>query len=257
VHLPAQDVVLRICASTDRERAIRELSIAHWLLDCGIPAVRASEDLVAPLRHREWVITIWEFVPGIHPATTSVIGTALHELHRVDAPDSLDLPALDPFDGIADYLDHAHLDHQAVSFLRERLDELRDAYTGLHFELRPGPVHGDAHRKNIMQDGNGRPVIFDLERFSVGPREWDLVVAAVYERVSWYTPAEYEAFVSTYGWDVRAWSGFETLAAVRELRMTAWLCARTGREPHLLPEAHRRIASLRDPSSQRDWTPGT
>ncbi|MGW9351467.1 hypothetical protein [Nocardiopsis flavescens] len=66
-----------------------------------------------------------------------------------------------------------------------------------------------------------------------------------------------DVFVDAYGWDVRDWSGFETLAAVRELRMTAWLCARTGREPRLLPEARRRIASLQSRGAHKEWTPGT
>lgn len=82
-------------------------------------------------------------------------------------------------------------------------------------------------------------------------------MVAVYERVGWYTGTEYEEFTSAYGWDIRTWPGFATLAAIRELRMTAWLCARTDREPRLLPEARHRIASLRRPDAPRHWRPGT
>jgi hypothetical protein len=96
-----------------------------------------------------------------------------------------------------------------------------------------------------------------LERLSIGPREWDLVVPAVYQRLGWYTDPEYDAFVATYGWDVRTWPGFPAFAALRELRMTAWLVSRLPREPNLKPEANRRIASLRDPDAPRLWTPGT
>ncbi|GAA3744892.1 hypothetical protein HDA32_005180 [Spinactinospora alkalitolerans] len=108
-----------------------------------------------------------------------------------------------------------------------------------------------------MRGSDGAAVLLDLERFSVGPREWDLVVAAVYERLGWYSTQEYAGFADAYGFDITDWSGFDVLAAMRRLRMTAWLCARTGREPHLLPEARRRIASLRDPRAPHTWTPGT
>jgi aminoglycoside phosphotransferase (APT) family kinase protein len=167
------------------------------------------------------------------------------------------LPTLDPFTGIAEYVHQSALEAADREFLYAHLTDLRSKVSTLDYALSPGPVHGDAHRKNIVQDGDGCSVILDLERFSIGAREWDLVVAAVYERVGWYTAEEYNAFVDAYGWDVRRWCGFETLAATRELRMTAWLCARTKREPQLLPEARRRVASLRNPSLPKQWTPGT
>lgn len=118
-------------------------------------------------------------------------------------------------------------------------------------------MHGDAHRKNLQQShGQGPAVLLDLERVSLGAREWDVVVPAVYRRVGWYTEAEYEQFVRAYGWDIRTWHGYEILAAARELRMVAWLSSRTSREPRLLPEARRRIESIRDASSHKRWTPG-
>ncbi|GAA1117881.1 aminoglycoside phosphotransferase family protein [Nocardiopsis metallicus] len=239
------------------ERAARELSVAHWLQEHAVPAVPVVEEFPAPVMFQGWVITVWKFIPGIEPGTPSTIGTALRQLHRLDRPMSLRLPKLDPLNGVAGYIRQASLDRPETAFLRARLDELRDDYARLRFALPLGPVHGDAHRKNIVRDCHGDPVVLDLERFSIGPREWDLVVAAVYQRVGWYTSAEYEAFTAAYEWDVRTWSGYETLAAVRELRMTAWLCARTGREPRLLPEARLRIASLKRPETPKHWQPGT
>ena len=49
----------------------------------------------------------------------------------------------------------------------------------------------------------------DLDGFAVGPREWDLVLTALYfERFGWHTAEEYAAFVETYGYDVMAWDGY-------------------------------------------------
>lgn len=256
VLLPEPQLVLRICAGTEKERAAREVSVARWLYENAVPAVRVAEEFPSPLPFRDWVITAWVYVPGIQAGSPSTIGAALRRLHRLEAPGSFGLPDLDPFDGIADHIAQASLERPETEFLRARLSELRDDYARLQFVLPPGPVHGDAHRKNIVRDGTD-PVVLDLERFSIGPREWDLVVSSVYQRVGWYTAAEYEAFTSAYGWDLRTWPGYETLAAVRELRMTTWLCSRTSREPRLLTEARRRIASLKQPGEPKRWRPGT
>lgn len=257
VLLPREQLVLRICAAGSHERARRELRLARWLHVSDVPAAQAINGMDVPLLHEGWAITVWKYVPGVQPASTGVIGTVLRRLHELTNPPDIKLPSLNPFDGIDGYIDQADLAPGEKSFLHHRLDRLRNAYTYLEPALPPGPVHGDAHRKNIVQDRNGNPVILDLERFSIGLREWDLVIAAVYERLGWYTAVEYEAFVAAYGWDIRKWSGFETMAAVRELRMTAWLCARTGREPRLLPEARHRIASLRQSPGPKQWRPGT
>lgn len=182
VLLPEEQLVLRICASIHHQRAHRELRLANWLRGCRIPAAHAIGGMNEPLLRNGWTITVWKHIPGVRPASTDVIGAALRQLHELTEPSGIDLPVLDPFNGIPDYIDQAHLKPHDMSFLRRQLDNLRNAYTRLEPALPSGPVHGDAHRKNIVQDESGHPVILDLERFSTGAREWDLVVAAVYER---------------------------------------------------------------------------
>jgi aminoglycoside phosphotransferase (APT) family kinase protein len=136
------------------------------------------------------------------------------------------------------------------------LDGLRLEYARTSAGLPDCVIHGDANRKNAIRGSDGAAVLLDLERFSIGPREWDLVVPAVYQRLGWYDDSEYNAFVDAYGWDVRTWDGFHVFAALREFRMTAWLVSRLVREPRLTEEAARRIASLRAPDAPRSWTPG-
>lgn len=254
VLLPQERTVLRISAASQYDRARQELRLARWLSESGIPVTQpiSSGD---PLRCEGWVVTAWREITGLRPAPTEAIGTVLGQLHQLQEPE-FGLPALDPLDGVESYLHASDLPQGDLGFLQQTLMGLRQAWGRLEPALPVGPVHGDAHRKNIVQDSAGRPVVLDLERFSMGMREWDLVIAAVYERLGWFSPDEYARFVGAYGWDVREWEGFEVVAAVRELRMTAWLCARTRREPRLLPEARRRVASLRNPEGSRDWRPG-
>lgn len=254
VLLPQEQTVLRISANSQFTRACQELRLARWLARSGIP-VTQPVDSSDPLQCNGWVVTAWREIVGLRPADTEVIGQVLARLHQLEAPEFV-LPELEPLEGVEGYLHASDLPESDLGFLQQRLAELRQAWRHLKPVLPVGPVHGDAHRKNIVQDSAGRPVVLDLERFGVGAREWDVAITAVYERLGWFSPQEYGRFVTAYGWDVREWEGFEVVAAVRELRMTAWLCARTRREPHLLPEARRRMASLRDPAGPRDWRPG-
>ena len=67
----------------------------------------------------------------------------------------------------------------------------------LEFVLPAGPVHGDASIGNIIRrQADGVAVLIDLDGFASGPREWDLVLTAMYfERFGWHTAQEYREFV--------------------------------------------------------------
>jgi aminoglycoside phosphotransferase (APT) family kinase protein len=141
-------------------------------------------------------------------------------------------------------------------FLRRRCAELVDAYAGLNFELAPGVVHGDASVGNVIRDRDGRALFADLDGFAVGPREWDLVLTALYfERFGWHTAQEYAAFVDAYGYDVMAWDGYPVLADVREFLMVTWLSQNAASDPKVAEELARRIADLRTGASRTGWQP--
>lgn len=251
-------VVARVAGLSASERLGREVEIARWLSSEGISVVQPLRGVEQPVLTERSATTFWHDIGSVGLASTAQLGNLLRHLHELNPPAHLSLPATDPFEGMTGYLSRSSgLTPEDQTFLAGLLVDLQDANRGLRFDLPQGVVHGDAHRKNALRTRDGRAVLLDLERLGVGPREWDLVVAAVYLRLGWYSDADYGGFVSSYGYDVRDWSGFPTLVAIRELRMTLWLASRTGREPRLLPEAQRRISSLRDPEAPRSWSPGT
>ncbi|MFI7060001.1 phosphotransferase enzyme family protein [Kribbella sp. NPDC050124] len=257
-RLPGRTVA-RIATAAAGERALREVRTGRWLAAQGVPAVRPLESIEQPVLVDGYVVTFWHEVPGASMASTAELAELLRQLHGLEVPRDFDIPALDPFVRLDEHLASAEpaLSASDRSFLAERIGELRIDCARVSEGLPTCVIHGDANRKNAIRGTDGPAVLLDLERFSIGPREWDLVVPGVYQRLGWYSDAEYDAFVASYGWDIRTWSGFETLAALREFRMTAWLLSRLIREPRLKPEATRRIASLRDPDGPRHWTPGT
>ena len=160
-----------------------------------------------------------------------------------------------PFRRVLPRIEHAAgLSEHDREFLRERCDSLADAFGGLTFELAPGVVHGDASVGNVIRDRAGRPLLSDLDGFAIGPREWDLVLTALfYERFGWHTAEEYAGFVQTYGYDVMAWDGYSVLADIREFLMVTWLSQNAAADPKVAEELARRISDLRTGASRKGW----
>jgi Ser/Thr protein kinase RdoA (MazF antagonist) len=257
-RLPGRTVA-RIATSAAGDRALREVRTGRWLATQGLPAVQPLESIEQPLSVDGHVVTLWHEIPGASIASTSELAVLLRQLHGLPIPTDFDVPVLNPFVRLNEHLEAAESELSSTDrdFLANRLEELKVGYKSVSDGLQVCVIHGDANRKNAIRGSDSRAVLLDLERFSLGPREWDLIVPAVYRRLGWYSDTEYNAFVEAYGWDVRTWSGFATYAELREFRMTAWLLSRLAREPRLRNEAIIRIASLRDPDAPRSWTPGT
>jgi aminoglycoside phosphotransferase len=257
-RLPGR-VVARVAISAALDSARREVRTGRWLSAQRVPAVRPLESVDQPMGIDGYVVTLWREVPDASMASTAELANLLRQLHTLPVPTDLEIPALDPFVRLSEHLAAAEpmLNASDRAFLAERLEELRADFARVGNDLPVCVIHGDANRKNAIRGQDGVAVLLDLERFSVGPREWDLVVPAVYQRLGWYSESEYDAFVDAYGWDIRTWDGFSVFAGLREFRMTAWLLSRLTREPRLRDEANNRIASLRDPDAPRRWTPGT
>ncbi|WP_433513780.1 phosphotransferase family protein [Nonomuraea sp. CA-143628] len=260
-RLPDERIVARVAWGMAALPTVeRELRVAAWLAEQDLPAVRPSAAVPdQPLLCDDRVVTFWEEIPAPQQGLPADIGALLRRLHALPAPPEGLLPVFNPFERQDAHIrDAGGLDEQDRRFLLDLLEELQAAYAALPFAHSPRAIHGDPHRKNLVRGADGQTVMLDLERFAVGPLEWDLIVPAVYQLVGWYDDAEYEAFADAYGWDITQWAGFSTLATVRRLRMTTWLAGRTGREPRLIPEVRRRIATLRDRAAHhRPWTPGT
>ncbi|WCD89319.1 hypothetical protein KPP03845_105740 [Streptomyces xanthophaeus] len=235
-------------------RADRELAVAGWLADSGVPAVRAAEP--APRLVDGHPVTLWHRLPdAVRPAGPADLAGLLRRLHALPAP-PFALPARDLLGGVERWLRLAGdaVDPADAAYLRAR----RDAYAGevaaLTPHLPPGAVHGDALPRNVHVGPDG-PVLVDLETVSADLREHDLVVMAL-SRDRYGLPAEeYGAFVAAYGWDVRDWEGCAVLRGARETASCAWVSQHAPANPKALAEFRRRVASLRDGNREMRWHP--
>ena len=252
------DVVARVAPSTvARGNAVRQAKVSRWLNSIGYPATRAAS-VEQPVEADGRMVTFWESVaPKTVYAPIEQVAELIRRLHELVAPPSLDLPELQPFGIFGDPVPSFDgLDADDAAYLRERFEWARRTFPVLDLPLARGVIHGDANVGNVLVDMDGRPVLIDLDSFSVGPREWDLIQTALFaDRFGWHTEDEYRTFVEVYGYDIRQWDGYETLADMREIAMTVWLSKKAANDEGAAAEAHKRITAMRTGGSRRDWGP--
>ncbi|MFF1820416.1 phosphotransferase enzyme family protein [Kribbella sp. NPDC058245] len=236
------------------ESASRELEVSWWLEAQGIPAIRGLH-VDQPVIAQDRVVTFWHSeADEADYGSTAELAQLLRQLHGQVAP--FELPAHDPVGTGHQRLAAINsVSTPDLDFLRSRLGELANSYKELRFDLPTGIIHGDANVGNVIRDRRGMAVLADLDSVSVGPREWDLILTALYyERFGWHTDSEYRAFAEGYGFDVMTWSGYEVMRDLRELLMVAWLAESiTGERGRI--EIAKRIQTLRTDGSRRDWQP--
>jgi hypothetical protein len=236
------------------DRARRELAVAVWLEEAGVPAVRAAGPTALFVDGHP--VTVWRRLPDpVRPAEPRDVAALLRLVHALPSP-SFALPPRELLGGVERWLRLAGdvIDPADAAYLRERRDGFATAAAALVPHLPPGPIHGDALPRNVHVGPDG-PVLVDLETFSTDLREHDLVVMAL-SRDRYGLPAEaYDAFTATYGWDVREWDGCAVLRGARETASCAWVAQHAPSNPKALAEFERRVASLRDEDPTVRWYP--
>jgi hypothetical protein len=250
-------IVARVGRSPDRLPSVRrEVAVAKWLAAETYPAARLATAVEQPVVVDGHPVTFWEGLSdGETYASTGEMGVLLRRLHRLEPP-SFPLPPLRPFDKVAQRLKQAAIPEITRAYLGSLAETLATEYSRLQFALSAGPLHGDFNVGNVLHDGEGCPKVIDLDGFVTGPREWDLMQTAMYyDSFGWHTEAEYAGFVDGYGFDVRQWSGYAVLRAVRELLMITWLSQNAGANARAAEEVEKRVATLRTGGSRREWAP--
>lgn len=251
--LPDVPAVARVASGVGLLGSVqRELRVANWLADVGVPAVRA---LVAePFVDAGQVVSFWEYLPQVEATDVVTLARFLRRLHAVPVPGELSLGPVRPFVRIADRIESAAaLTESDRRLLRGMHAELVVSWERARFEMAPAVVHGDAHHENLVRAGDGRIVFLDLERVGIGQPEWDLTLTATYHECEWYSATDYAAFVDAYGYDLRAAPAWPLLRAIRILRMVTWLGAVAADNPGRTKQLQFRLATLRDGTAPAGW----
>ncbi|MFD5536955.1 phosphotransferase enzyme family protein [Streptomyces sp. NPDC127079] len=251
----AGDLVVKVGRDAELlDRARRELEIAGWLAEAGVPAVRAAEPTARLVEGHP--VTVWHRLPDpVRPAEPRDLAELLRTVHALPSP-PFGLPPRELLGGVERWLRLAGdaIDPADAAYLRERRDGFAAAAAALTPRLTPGPIHGDALPRNVHVGPDG-PVLVDLETFSSDLREHDLVVMAL-SRDRYGLPAEaYDSFTEVYGWDVREWEGCGVLRGARETASCAWVAQHAPTNPKARTEFERRVTSLREGDESVRWYP--
>lgn len=248
----ANRIVARVTRSPDQQPVVhKEVAVAHWLADAGIPAVRTA---AAPVHVGTRRVVFWHELPTFRTATPAEISNVLVRLHNTDPPTNVTLADVEPFVRIAERIHAAPISQSDAEFLASELARLRQAWETARFELDTSVIHGDPHADNIVTTEDGTVVILDLERFALGPPEWDLtLMASEYDSFRWITEDQYRSFVEAYGYDVLKSPAYPVLRDLRELRMTSWLANKADQNEQIAIEVAQRISCLRGHDGDRPW----
>jgi aminoglycoside phosphotransferase (APT) family kinase protein len=258
-RLPSAPIVVRIARDPSLlDEMDRAVKVARWLEAQDFPANRVPTSVAQPLVVGGLVVTFWESVQDSEEfATVGELADLLRRLHWLEEPESLGLPYFDPLAKLTTSLEG--LDGVAGEdreFLEQRAAKLAKDYDRLDFVLPFGMIHGDANIGNVLRHREGHAVLIDLDGLALAPREWDLILTAIYyDRYGWHTKTEYAEFVHRYGFDLMNWPGYETLADLRELMMVAWVGHQVTSSERAAAEFARRMRSLRTGKDRDQWGP--
>jgi hypothetical protein len=255
-------VVARIGPAGSTPLARRQLSAARWLSRHGVSVVRPIPDLEQPVVVDDRPVTWWQQLPAHRPARTGELGALLRQVHELPLPqpgEVDDFGELDPFDGLEPLVKDdlpAGIGEGDQAWLRARVTELRRSHAAQRAGSAVSVVHGDAWQGNVAVPlADGEPILLDLDRIGFGPPEWDLIPIAVdhtdFARID---ADDYQRFVDALGGiDVTRSPMFPILAAVTQLRWTAFVISKADANAAALAEARHRIACLRG-AVPKPWT---
>ncbi|MFJ1457471.1 phosphotransferase family protein [Nocardia sp. N2S4-5] len=249
------DTVVRISRPGQQVAAHREVMVARWLEASGVDAVRVAPSIEQPVEVDGRAVTFWRELPPHHHGTPAQVAGALKNLHSLTPPSTFDLGELAPFVRVDARIDGASfLSDDDRHWMREHLKNLRRRWEKLPIGLPWCVIHGDAWVGNVVAAEDGRVILLDLERTSLGPPEWDLVHTAI-KRSSfgWISANQYREFCDAYGYDVMEWEGFGLLRDIREFRMTTMAVQTATTDPGWREQAGHRLMCIRRLAGERPW----
>ncbi len=194
--------------------------MAEFLVQRGAPVVAPSDQLPpGPHQHDGLAVSFWRYIdhdPGYTPTAVEVV-PLLAELHQVLREYPGQLPFLEPVLGEVprglDSLERSG-DLEAVD-----LEMLRAISTRLGAALQQSsgtvqPLHGDAHRHNVLLTGKGL-IWNDFEDCCQGPIAWDLATLI-------RTAPDGEAALAAYD-NAPSRETLQTFLDARLLQATVWI----------------------------------
>jgi aminoglycoside phosphotransferase (APT) family kinase protein len=253
-----QAYVLRITPpGTSRIDVQREIDLACEFARLDVPAIHLAE-LAArqPLGAHNCLGTVWERLE--EPDRNLIyqpFGQLLHVFHQHTARLLVPLEPWQPLASANRRLAQlrGHYPPADMTMLTDCAERIAAELDHIAPTVPPGVIHGQAEVGNVLLRA-GDPVFIDFERVAIGPREWDLIDTAVTVTRFGLPEHHYRDFADAYGFDVRAWSSYQTYRALWELRAITWLMRHGRHRPEVSREIEVRLQSWRDGNPNTRWS---
>lgn len=262
-HLPAQDALVRITVgAADYDQVRLTQIITGWLARTHRFPATAPYKSVEPVRlEGGTVASFWEYhqQPETLTYTSADLADLLRRLHCVDdsgRPSGIrewhPLRSLET--ALADDIPESVLSAEDLLWLRQEIATVRKELSEIDWELTPGLIHGDAWAGNLLADSSSRGLLLgDWDWVSIGPREVDLVptwhAARRYGRDATWT----RQFADTYGYDLGASPGFETLMRMRDFMQLTGPLRHSATQPRYLEALRQRLNGIRSGDRVEPW----
>lgn len=263
--LPAEPAIARIAVGNESPERLRATQIVtSWLSrERGFAATTplAGVDLVEI--DPTTTVTFWTYYPQPtpgqgEPLTSAHLGQLLHDLHLTGWPPT-PLQRWTPLESLERAL-LSTAGSDAISaeerqWITDRVSAVRAELSALDWPLGEGLIHGDAWAGNLMWDTISSPpraILCDWDRVSWGPREVDLIP-------TWHAAVRYgrdeswiQDFITHYKYDLRDWSGYQTLLRMRDLAQLPGPLRRASNPPHAAA-LRQRLDALRSGDRTAIW----
>jgi aminoglycoside phosphotransferase (APT) family kinase protein len=249
----AHRIVARVGRSGQLAAAAKEVQVSRWLQSLDFPVVKTVTEIEQPVEVAGRAVTFWREFPQHRQGTLPELAIVLRMLHHLPRPD-FELPKVEPFVRLRERMTQSSILNQGdKQWLGEHLTAMEARFAELPTGLPWCAIHGDSWQGNLAVTNAGL-VLHDLERFAIGPPEWDLTSVAVdFATFGATSAAEWAEFCEEYAQDVTTWPGFATLRDIRELRKVTFAIQAAETRSREVQQARYRLACIQGLVGDRPW----
>ncbi len=200
-------------------------------------AVLASVDgpwvkpLSTPIATEAGTVTLWPWATGVGASNWPEIGDAIRRFHDLEPRGGSLLRPWSPLRRtemqMERYLQSPGADPEAAELMLEARSQLLRQVAGITSDIGYGVLHGDVHPGNVVLV-DGATTFIDLDMVCWGPKEYDLVGAAMRLRNGEIDEETYGEFCAAYGHDVRRWRHLQLVEEIVDLGTATFLMGEDG-----------------------------